>query len=46
MWKAKWLGHIMLSLTTYLGENMVKNYQSNCSANQLCSQKKNYECII
>lgn len=25
MWKATWLGHIMLSLTTHLGENMVKN---------------------
>lgn len=42
MWQDKWLGHIMLSLTIYLDENTVKNYQSNRSTSELCSQEKDY----
>lgn len=35
MWRAEWLGHIMLSLTTHLGKKMVKNYQNNWLAQQV-----------
>lgn len=35
----------MLSLTIHLDENTIKNYQSNHSASELCSQEKDHEHI-